>query len=97
VPPHSDDLPAVEYESGALLHRNLPWLSTFTRLLALRPDEPPAQWLAALPAEEQTAALRAWLERRAVLERHRDQLVSLIESQLGAAARAAGDAGGQAP
>jgi spermidine synthase len=29
VPPHVDDLPAVEYESGRLITRNAPWFDTF--------------------------------------------------------------------
>ena len=76
VPPHSDDLPAVEYESGALLDRDLPWLATFTRLLALRPDEPPGAWLAGLPASERDAAVARWRERRLLLEGHRDFLAA---------------------
>jgi spermidine synthase len=82
VPPHSDDLPAVEYESGALLHRDLPWLGTFTRLLALRPEEPPAAWLAALPASERAAALGAWHGRAALLDEHRRLLAAGISREL---------------
>jgi spermidine synthase len=83
VAAHSDDLPAVEYESGALLHRNLPWLSTFTRLLALRPEEPPAAWLQGLPAEERAAAAVAWRQRGALLDRHRDALAEGVARSLG--------------
>ncbi|HET9766144.1 MAG TPA: fused MFS/spermidine synthase, partial [Thermoanaerobaculia bacterium] len=82
VPPHGDDLPAVEYESGALLHRDLPWLGTFTRLLTLRPAEPPAEWLAALPASERAAAAQEWHERAALLEEHRKMLSAGISRQL---------------
>lgn len=82
VPPHSDELPAVEYESGALLHRELPWLGTFTRLLALRSEEPPAAWLAALPAGEREAAAAAYRERRLLLEQHRDALTAAIAGEL---------------
>ena len=32
VPPHVDDLPAVEYESGRLIDRNLVWYQTFAHL-----------------------------------------------------------------
>ncbi|HEX3582212.1 MAG TPA: fused MFS/spermidine synthase, partial [Thermoanaerobaculia bacterium] len=32
VPPHVDDLPAVEYESGRLIDRDLPWYQTFSLL-----------------------------------------------------------------
>ena len=78
VPPHSDELPAVEYESGALVHKTLPWLSTFTRLLALRPTEPPGAWLAALPAGEHAAAVRSWRERRRLLDLHRESLARSI-------------------
>ena len=81
VPAHTDDLPAVEYESGALLDRDLPWLATFTRLLALRPDEPPAAWLAALPAGEREAAADGWRRRRLLLEAHRDFLAAELALQ----------------
>lgn len=82
VPPHGDDLPAVEYESGALLHRDLPWLGTFTRLLALRPEEPPAEWLAALPETERAIAQQEWHERRALLDEHRRLLAAGISLEL---------------
>jgi spermidine synthase len=82
VPPHDDDLPAVEYESGALLHRDLPWLGTFSRLLALRPVDPPAEWLAALPEGERAVAERAWHERAGVLEAHRQALASTLAREL---------------
>ncbi|HEV8434907.1 MAG TPA: fused MFS/spermidine synthase, partial [Thermoanaerobaculia bacterium] len=29
VPPHTDDLPSVEYDSGRLIDRDLPWYQTF--------------------------------------------------------------------
>jgi spermidine synthase len=90
VPPHSDELPAVEYESGALLHKDLPWLGTFTRLLALRPDEPPAAWLAALPAGERDVATAAYRERRLLLERHREVLSAAITRELEQAGRGGG-------
>jgi len=32
VPPHVDDLPSVEYESGRVVDRNLTWLQTFALL-----------------------------------------------------------------
>ncbi|HJQ36890.1 MAG TPA: fused MFS/spermidine synthase, partial [Thermoanaerobaculia bacterium] len=32
IPPHVDDLPSVEYESGRLIDRNLTWLQTFALL-----------------------------------------------------------------
>jgi len=82
VPPHVDDLPAVEYESGALLHRDLPWLGTFTRLLALRPAEPPAEWLAALPAGEREVAVEKWHARRTLLDQHRQALAAGVSREL---------------
>ena len=82
VPPHVDDLPAVEYESGALLYRDLPWLGTFTRLLALRPEEPPPEWLAALPPAEQASARLGWQARREVLDAQRRTLAAAVSHQL---------------
>jgi spermidine synthase len=32
VPPHTDDLPSVEYDSGRLIDRDLPWYQTFNLL-----------------------------------------------------------------
>lgn len=63
VPSHVDDLPAVEYESGALMSRTRPWLATFSRLLALRPDTPPESWLEGLPPERREVAERLWTEQ----------------------------------
>lgn len=41
VPPHVDDLPAVEYESGRLMDRNLSWLANFLLLgRTMTPLEP---------------------------------------------------------
>jgi spermidine synthase len=71
VPPHVDDLPAVEYESGTLMDRNGPWLETFTRLLELRPAEPPSAFLLSLPAEEQEHARDLYRRQAATLEMHR--------------------------
>jgi spermidine synthase len=82
VPPHDDDLPAVEYESGALLHRDLPWLGTFGKLLSLRPQEPPPEWLAGLPAGEREAGVAGWHERRALLELHRRALTATLAKEL---------------
>lgn len=81
VPPHRDDIPSVEYESGALLDRDLPWLGTFTRLLALRPDEPPAEWLEALPPAERLLASDLWHQRRDLLEAHRAALAAGLSSR----------------
>ena len=66
-PAHVDDIPAVEYESGMLLDRDGPWLATFRQLLALRPDEPPAELLAGLPPAEQERAREVWSRRGRVL------------------------------
>jgi spermidine synthase len=58
VPPHTDDRPRVEYESGRLLDRNRTWLRNFARLLELRPAEPPTEYLEILtPIEQQRARL----------------------------------------
>ena len=37
VPPHVDDLPSVEYESGRVVDRNLTWLQTFSLLAQAMP------------------------------------------------------------
>ena len=83
VPPHEDDLPAVEYESGALLSRDVPWLATFTRLLALRPADPPAEWLLALPPSERQPARERWQQRGELLALQRRALRDGIVGQLG--------------
>jgi hypothetical protein len=74
VPPHEDDLPAVEYESGSLLERNWTWLATFDALLERRPATPPAAWLAALSVEEQARADERWEAYRGLMAAHRDYL-----------------------
>ena len=78
VPPHVDDLPAVEYESGRLLDKNRPWLATFATLLALRPEEPPADYLAALEPAEAARARELWPARAALLAAHRDELARKV-------------------
>ncbi|HVS04140.1 MAG TPA: fused MFS/spermidine synthase [Thermoanaerobaculia bacterium] len=82
LPAHRDDLPAVEYESGALLERNLPWLATFARLLELRPEQAPREYLAALPAPERRAAAEAYRQRATLLEAHRDALGRAVRAML---------------
>jgi spermidine synthase len=72
--PHVDDRPAVEYESGMLLDRDAPWLSTFEALIALRPGDPPAELLAGLTAAEQLRTKQVWLERSERLEAQREEL-----------------------
>jgi spermidine synthase len=71
TPPHVDDLPAVEYESGTLLAGDWTWLATFSRLLAARPPEPPAVVLAALPPAEHAAMRELWRARTLLLEDQR--------------------------
>ena len=76
TPPHVDDLPAVEYESGTLLARDWTWLATFSRLLALRPSEPPPVVLDALPPAEHAAMRELWRRRAVVLEEQRGMLAA---------------------
>ena len=70
TPPHTDDRPRVEYESGRLLDRNQTWLANFERLIELRPAAPPADYLEALPAAEQERARSLYRDRTAVLAGH---------------------------
>jgi spermidine synthase len=74
VPPHVDDLPAVEYESGALLERDWTWLAIFADLVRRRPPSPPAEFLAALSPAERARAERLFAERRALLASHQAAL-----------------------
>ena len=67
IPPHTDDIPAVEYESGALLERNWTWLSTFSTLLALRPASPPAAFWEGLSESERSRAKTLWESRGRLL------------------------------
>lgn len=78
--PHVDDLPAVEYDSGMLLDRDRPWLATFAALLALRPAEPPADYLAALSPDERARARALWGPRATLLASHRDFLAARLGS-----------------
>lgn len=78
TPPHVDDLPAVEYESGTLLAGDWTWLATFTRLLELRPVEPPAVVLEALPPAEHAAMREIWHRQRLLLEDQRRYLASEV-------------------
>ncbi len=41
VPPHVDDLPSVEYESGRVVNRDLTWLQTFSLLAHAMPRPTP--------------------------------------------------------
>ena len=78
TPPHVDDLPAVEYDSGTLLAGDWTWLATFSRLLALRPVEPPAVVLAALPDSERAAMRELWRRQGLLLEDQRRYLASEV-------------------
>ncbi len=78
TPPHVDDLPAVEYESGTLLAGDWTWLATFSRLLAARPPEPPAVVLAALAPAEQAAMRELWSARTLLLEDQRRFLAAEV-------------------
>ncbi|MEO7793644.1 MAG: fused MFS/spermidine synthase, partial [Thermoanaerobaculia bacterium] len=78
TPPHVDDLPAVEYESGTLLAGDWTWLATFTRLLELRPGEPPPVVLATLPAAEHAAMRALWRQQGLRLEDQRRYLASEV-------------------
>ncbi len=78
VPPHVDDLPAVEYESGTLLAGGWTWLATFSELLRLRPAEPPPEILAALAPEDRARMRELWQERGQLLENHRAFLAQKV-------------------
>jgi spermidine synthase len=78
TPPHVDDLPAVEYESGTLLAGDWTWLATFTRLLETRPAAPPAVVLDALAPEERPAMAERWRQRTLLLEDQRRFLASEV-------------------
>ena len=82
VPPHEDDLPAIEYESGAVLRTETTWLETFARLLALRPTEPPREYLEALPPGERARARDLYRRRAALLVAHRDALARGLARKL---------------
>ncbi len=78
TPPHVDDLPAVEYESGTLLASDWTWLATFSELLRARPIDPPAVVLAALPPAEHAAMRELWRRRTLLLEDQRRFLASQV-------------------
>ncbi len=83
VPPHVDDQPAVEYESGRLLDRDRTWFETFSLLVNRRPAEPPSELLESFaPADADRLVVR-WAERRRELEYHR----SLLYRRYGPGAR----------
>ncbi len=74
IPPHTDDVPAVEYSSGTLLRRDLTWLATFTLLLEHRDPEPPADYLAALTPDERERAAARYRLNGEVMAAHREFL-----------------------
>ena len=74
VPAHTDDLPSVEYESSTLLTRDHTWLAIFHRLLGLRGEGPPSEYLAALTSVERRRARILWGSRGRLMEDHRDFL-----------------------
>lgn len=78
MPPNTDDRPRVEYESARLLDRNRAWLLNFSRLLELRPAEPPAEYLEALDPQEQAVARTQYRERTVLLAAQRQLLADRI-------------------
>ena len=86
VPPHVDDVPTVEYESGTSFDRDWTWLENFEELLFRRPASPPEAFLAPLPPPERERARRLFAERRVVLARHRAVLESRLLPEAEAAA-----------
>ena len=78
TPPHVDDLPAVEYESGTLLAGDWTWLKTFSRLVELRPVDPPPVVLAALPPAEHAAMRELWRQRGLLLAEQQRYLASQV-------------------
>jgi hypothetical protein len=82
VPPHVDDLPAVEYESGTLFERDRTWWQTFRVLLAARPAEPPAALLAGLELAERERAAEVWQRRGELLRAH----LAWLDGRFGGAA-----------
>ncbi|MEO8275544.1 MAG: fused MFS/spermidine synthase [Thermoanaerobaculia bacterium] len=78
TPPHVDDLPAVEYESGTLLAGDWTWLATFSQLLAHRPAEPWPAILEALPPDQKDRERELWHQRTLLLEDQRRFLASQV-------------------
>jgi spermidine synthase len=91
VPPHGDDLPAVEYESSTLLERDRPWLETFAILCSLRPAAPPARYLEALHPVQRSRAQTLWQERGALMHDHLRFLAERLTPGQRAATSPAGD------
>ncbi len=83
VPPHTDDLPAVEYESGTLVLRDFTWLVTFTKLLEQRPASVPARYLEGLDIAEQARAQEVYDAYGRRMQEHRELLLSGMARALG--------------
>lgn len=81
LPPHTDDLPAVEYESGSLIDRDWTWLANFDRLLARRAAAPPAGFLAELTPAERDRAQRRWELNGRLMAAHREFLARQLRRQ----------------
>lgn len=77
---NTDDHPRVEYESGRLLDRNRSWLLNFEKLLALRPAEPPAEYLDGLEPDERARARTHYLEETPRLERQALLLAARLDA-----------------
>ncbi|MCB1009679.1 MAG: fused MFS/spermidine synthase, partial [Acidobacteria bacterium] len=77
---NTDDRPRVEYESARLLDRNRSWLENFSRLLELRPADPPAEYLAGLDPDERREARRLWAARTVELAEQERALAIRIQS-----------------
>jgi spermidine synthase len=85
TPPHLDDLPAVEYESGRVLHRDLSWLQNFRMLL--QHVTPLPRNLAGVSDLERLA--NADRRRHELLRRHHDLITRRVAE--GGAGTARGD------
>lgn len=68
--------------SGTVLLGAATWLETFDTLLALRPDAPPTDYLAALDAAETARTHEGWASRGALLRAHRDSLATQLAADL---------------
>ena len=78
VPPHTDDLPSVEYDSGRLIDRDLPWYQTFN-LLAHNMTPLRNAFAGATPAVLDAAQQK----RDAITFLHLKQIANLIRREHG--------------
>jgi hypothetical protein len=85
TPPHLDDLPAVEYESGRVLQRDLSWLQNFRMLL--QHVTPLPRNLAGVSDLDRLA--NADRRRHELLRRHHDLITRRVAE--GGATRERGD------